>query len=179
MASKKDKTVVEVKEVYTDVFGYNGGEMEYSPIVFDSLNVHESQRFTVTIKPLSDADCVAIRTINAKLYADLALFNSSLSDEAKRVEKEVQSKIANLKKGQQAEDVITDDEANVYLALQKQRGALDNISEKFKIVFPYISGFDGLTAEKWASMHNKIREDIYNKIIEISNVSLGETINLS
>ncbi len=178
---KKDKDVVEVKEVYTDVFGYAGGKVEYAPAVFDKLNVAKEQRFTVDVEPMSDADCSVLRSINAKLRVDIALYNASHSKETQAILDAIDSKRQTAKDWNSFIESLTPEEISVFYSVEQHKQTLDNIAGKFSLVFPYVSNYSNgeLTASMWASMNNQIREDIYNRIVDISNVNIGETINLS
>ena len=160
---EEEKKVVEVRDIERELYGYTGGEMEYTPAIFEAMEIPEDKRFSVTIKPLSDVDCTLIRHINDNIKTELYLWASE--------------KGINLA-GLDSEDLAKS------LAFSQKALTFDDPAEKFKIVYPYLSDLKNhkepkLTPDVWAAMPNKIREDIYNKVAEISNVSVGETINLS
>ena len=69
---EKEKEVVEVRDIERELYGYTGGEMEYTPAIFEAMEIPEDKRFSVTIKPLSDADCTLIRHINDNIKTEKA-----------------------------------------------------------------------------------------------------------
>ena len=156
-----DKEVIELRDIERELYGYTGGKLTYSPAVFDLMEIPEDKRFTVDIEPMSDADCMLVRQINENIKTELFLWAGERGIDP-----------ANIGSGANS------------LAFYQKAATLDNPAEKFQIVFKYISNLKNhqsktLTEKVWHRMPNKIREDIYNKVVEISNVSVGESINLS
>jgi hypothetical protein len=165
---ENEKQVVEVRDIERELYGYTGGEFEYTPAVFKSMDIPEEKWFSLTVKPLTDEDCTLIRHINDNIKTELYLWAGEKGIDISNIENDAMS-----------------------LAFYQKASTLDDPTEKFKIVLPYLSKLKNhkakkLTPDVWISMPNKIREDIYNKVVSISNVSVsisnvsvGETINLS
>ena len=177
------KKVVEVKDYDNELYGYSGGVKTYTPLVFDSMNIPEDKKFSVDIKPMSDQDCAIVRSINAKIGVDIALNRTG-----ERGEKiaEIKKKIAGAAANDPEVlivDVLDDSELTFWQYNMNYENSLDDISRKFDLVYPYLSNLQNhrekeLTKDVWATMPNNIREDIYNEVVSISNVSVGESINL-
>ena len=177
------KKVVEVKDYDNELYGYSGGVKTYTPLIFGDMGIPEDKQFSVDIKPLSDKDCAVLRTINAKIGVDVALNRSGeRGDKIAEIRKKINGAVAT-DPNVLIVDVLSDSELAFWQFNMNYENSLDDIGRKFDLVYPYISNLKNhrdkeLTPDVWASMPNKIREDIYNEIVSISNVSVGESINL-
>ena len=179
------KEEVEVKEFeYADVlYGYSGGVKTCTPSVFSTMGIPEEHWFTVDIKPMSDADCASLRAINAKVGVDIALNRcGERGDKITAIKKKIKS---GLKKNEKATlgDILDISELAFWQFNMNYEASFDDVAAKMDLVYPYLSNLQNhkepeLTKAIWASMPNNIREDIYNEVVRISNVSVGESINL-
>ena len=58
MAEKKEKKVIDVKEVAFDPFGFVAEKETYTTKVFKEKKVPKKDQYTVGLEPMSDGDCV-------------------------------------------------------------------------------------------------------------------------
>jgi hypothetical protein len=181
--AKKEKKVVEVKDYDNELYGYSGGKETYTPEVFAEMGIPEDKWFTVDVEPMSDKDCAVWRTINAKTKVDVALNRTGeRGDTFTRIKKKLDDAVAENPEIL-VDDILSPSEKAFLMSNSQYEKSLDDIFRKMEIVFPYLSNLknhreENLTDTVWSTMPNNIREDIYNKVVLISNVSVGESINL-
>jgi hypothetical protein len=83
---------------------------------------------------------------------------------------------------------LTLEETLILAEINQKRKSFDRYAQKLAIARQYVSNLTApheneckgvLSGVTWQSLPIKVRADIYNKIVEISNVSEADEINLS
>jgi len=173
-AKKTDVEVVEVKEIYDDILGYNGEDLEYRP-QYEKMGSLIVAPYTVTLRPMSDSDMIEINTINRQTQLEYQVWLSGKP-------KAFQNTLVNEVKKDTVEDLQPVMEANNYYR------KIQKTAQKLAIARQYVSNIQGHTflncdgvvsGVDWVKLPVMVRADIYNKIVEISQVDEIDTINLS
>ena len=175
-----EKNVVEIKEVSYDVFGFLGDKEKYTPAIFKEKKVPKAKQYTIDIEPMSDADCVAIKTLNRQEITSFQLWLADNKDSSKANDKWIKSLTDTKIK-------LTEKEMILITEMIQKRESLKNNTAKFEIVQKYISNLskphpkaaDGvIDTMAWERMPKAIKADIYNRIYDISMMNDADAINL-
>jgi hypothetical protein len=186
MATKKklqgEKTVIQLKDVERDLYGYLGGEDDYTPEVFESMGIPKEHRYSVMVSPMSDEDCTLFNTINAQTRVDIALWGAE-NDES-GVIAVVREKLSKAEEGQKFNDILTPRELAVYSAYVAYVKSLDDNPKIHSIARKYCGKLtnhkhgEEMTDDIWNAMPLNIKRDIVDRVESISTVSYREHINL-
>ena len=180
MATKK---TIEVKDTTqdSDIYGYFGGSITYTPQTLKDKKVPKAKQFTVDIEPMNDEDCTTINSLNKQEQLRMSLWY--VSEDGKKFQEANEKLKAFTGNGSNFTD---EDFASVQL-LQAHRAKISNDKLKFEIVQKYVSNLSEPHPKaksgviRWATWNGlpvKIRADIYNEIVNISMLSEEDAINL-
>jgi hypothetical protein len=177
MAEKK--TEVEVKKLTDrEMFGYLGGKTKFTPKKsFEELGFDKDNYFSITIEPMSDDDCQAIRSYNSDTDKQFTLWMAGKGKAYTDAMDAYNSKKKNL---------TTEQAELINEGVQVRRKETHN-SEKLGVVQKYITKLTKphpkastgvIDTNAWLRMPSLIKEEIYNEIIDISYMSNDDAINL-
>jgi len=185
-----EKKVVELKDVELDsiLYGYAGGKIDYTPSLFENDKIPEEARWSVELTPLSDDAMVRLESIKSVLKAKVAI--ASEEHEHKDRIEAIRKKITKNETTKQAggevseKDELTVTDYMIYSAYNEDMARLDDMKSRYETILPFLGKLTNhkygkkMTAKIWESTPAPVKNNIYNKICEISNLNYEDTINL-
>jgi hypothetical protein len=173
------KQKIEVKKLNSrDMFGYLGGKTKFTPKqAFKEMGFAKEDYFSVTIEPMNDDDCQAIRSYNTDKETQFAMWMAEKGKAYTDAMRVYTTESENLTKEQAL--LITE-------GVEKRRNCTHN-REKLEVVQKYITQLTEphpkaskglINKSAWLRMPPLIKEEIYNEIVDISYMSNDEAINL-
>lgn len=180
MAEKKEKKVIDVKEVAFDPFGFVAEKETYTTKVFQEKKVPKKDQYTVDLEPMSDADCVSINALNRQ---ESILMQMWFAEHQEHVE-------ANNKWIKSLDDKtieVTSQDYALIAEITQKREEFKKNAEKFAIVKKYVTNLSKphplaeegeISVKAWDTLPLIIKADYYNRIYDISNVNEVDAINL-
>ncbi len=182
MTEQTEKSVFNVKEVQEcEIYGYLGGVITYTPKTFTLEETAEEKRFSVDIEPMSDADVVALNTLETQEIQKYSLW---LTNAPAKIQKSNDKYMESL----------TDEKIKLTKAdfeniseMTDKRKSLRNNALKLNIARKYISNLSEphpqaqagtITELAWERMPLKYKVDIYREIKSISVLTDVDAVNL-
>lgn len=188
-STDKIKRVVEVKNTpnMSEMFGHMQEVVTFCPEeLFKKFNIPEDIWYSFELKPLRMKDKVQIEsiirniTIKGLLWAkenkfDVTQFGNVAEGSVDDMRGAFIDNLAYLKMLNSF-----DDKETKYAIIQKYVVGLDNYQDfdGNKIAFKAQEGADYLDMTIWESLPSKVKELIYNRILEISNLTMTDIQNL-
>lgn len=197
MAAKVVKKVTEVPGL-NEVFGVKADTVPFAPVeIFDQLKIPEKWRFEFKLKPLSEGHRSEIMSLLSALNAQVLRYvnDEGLAPHLRHYGKNLNDKKLGLTT-QQKKDALYAQEF-----FHKKMAELDPRERKYAIIQQYVVGVknyftvnadndlvkasfkkepgqDYMETNLWQSIPPKIKESIYNRILQISNITSMEIASL-